>query len=165
MAFKVDGPTLLNSWAKACAYPGGRTLFHLFIKRLIPYTGALGAEVVELSRGKAVVQLKDRRSVRNHLSSVHAMALANLAEFSTGLAVICSLPAGMRGILKGFQIDYLKKSRGTLTAISEFSSEIHFDNKSDSDAKHDIDVKGYILNSDQEKVAEVKALWRISKEK
>lgn len=161
MAFKVDGPTLLKTWAQACAYPGGRVLFHLFIKKLIPYTGALGAEVIELSKGKAIVQLKDRRAVRNHLSSVHAMALANVAEFATGLALICTLPVGMRGILKGFQIEYLKKSRGTLRAISEISSEIHFE----SDSKHDIEVKGYILNSDQEKVAQVTALWRISKEK
>ncbi len=63
-----------------------------------------------------MVVLPDRRRVRNHLNSVHAIALANMAELSTGLAMISGLPSGINGILIGLNVTYEKKARGELRA-------------------------------------------------
>lgn len=110
------GARLLRSWNRLRGVPGGRWLFSRMVGRAAPYSGSMRAQVLELEPGHAVVQLKDRRAVRNHLRSVHAIALANLGELSSGLAAAAAMPQGVRGIPTAIAIEYLHKARGTLTA-------------------------------------------------
>lgn len=99
----------------------GKKLFSRILGTIIPYTGSIRAHVEHLEPGYAVVVLADRRRVRNHLNSVHAIALANMAELSTGLAMISGLPQGVNAILVGLNVSYEKKARGELRAECQCS--------------------------------------------
>lgn len=110
------GARLLAAWRRLHTRPGGRWLFSRFVGRMAPYTGTIRALVLELAPGHALVQLRDRRAVRNHLRSVHAIALANLGELASGLAASAAMPDGVRGIPVAIHIDYHRKARGTLRA-------------------------------------------------
>lgn len=112
------GNPIRDAWDKLSDKPGGKAMFNMILSRMVPYTGSMGAKVVELGMGHAKVTLQDRRAVRNHLRSVHAIALANLIELAGNIGVVYSLPDDARFIVKGIHVEYHKKARGLLTATS-----------------------------------------------
>lgn len=114
----MPSPTerLLSLWTRLSRLPGGRTLFAWMLARTVPYSGTIAPRITTLEPGHVVVELVDRRRVRNHLNSIHAMALANVAELASGLALSTAVAPGVRAILVGFDITYVKKARGTITA-------------------------------------------------
>jgi acyl-coenzyme A thioesterase PaaI-like protein len=107
---------LESAWRRLSELPGGRRLFAFILGRMVPYSGSVKPEFLEIRPGLARVAIQDRRRLRNHLRSVHAIALANLGELSSGLAMTMALPPGARGIPVRIEVDYLKKARGRILA-------------------------------------------------
>lgn len=101
--------------------PFGKKIFSIFLGKLIPYTGSISPLVLSLEPGIAVVMLNDKKKLRNHLSSIHAIALVNLGELCTGLALHFLLQNQARAILTELTINYIKKARGKITARAEIS--------------------------------------------
>ena len=146
---------ILRWWTRLSPLPAGRQLFSLGLGWIAPYSASIGALVEVLEPGHARVSLKDRRRVRNHLHSVHALALLNLGEIATGLAVLSRVSANMRGIVVSIHADYLKKARGRLTAIADFHpTEPLADNTT-------FEVEALLKDQAGETVTVVRATWLI----
>ncbi len=148
------GMVIRTSWARLSPLPGGKRLFSKLLGTLAPYTGTINPLVLELSPGHCRVELQDRRRVRNHLRSVHAIALMNLAEVATGLAIGAGLPDDARGILTGLSIEYLKKARGRLTAECDCEPPT-------STERREYEIVGVIRNAQGDAVARATARWLI----
>ena len=93
------GTELLDRWRRLSPLPGGPWWFSKLFGFQVPYSGSVAPRIRVLEPGRAVVEIPDRRSNRNHLGSVHAIALMNLAEMTSGLAMIAGLPPTVRGIV------------------------------------------------------------------
>jgi acyl-coenzyme A thioesterase PaaI-like protein len=106
----------MEKWKRARGSSFGRWLFSRGVGRVAPYTGTIGARVEELEPGHSLVTMRDRRAVRNHLNSVHAVALTNLIELTGSLSIIASLPPETRMIPVRLETDFIKKGRGLMTA-------------------------------------------------
>lgn len=147
-------PTLAELWDRLAPLPFGKRFFSFLIGWMAPYTGTVGARVDELGPGHAVVSLRDRRAVRNHLKSVHAIALMNLGEVATGIAVMHGIDGRGRGIITQLKMDYLKKARGTITATCDVTLPT-------TKGKHDLVVVGSLRDAGGEEVALATATWRV----
>jgi len=62
--------------------------------------------------------MRDRWRVHNHIGSVHAIALCNLAELSAGVMAEATLPADARWIPKGMSVEYLSRAKGSMHAVA-----------------------------------------------
>lgn len=115
------GAAVLAHWRRLSALPGGRWLFSKLLGWMVPYSGSVSPRVLVLEPGHVRVRIVERRALRQHLGSVHAIALMNVAEMASGLAMLGALPDGMRGIVTKIVIEYFKKARGALVAESRCS--------------------------------------------
>ncbi len=145
-------------WRRLSKLPFGKWLFTRILGFKIPYTGTMRSTVLKLEPGDTEVLLPDRRLIRNHLNSIHAIALANLGEFTGGLTVLGVMPPKTKFIITSLRIDYLKKARGDLIgkckipAIEDFRGE------------KKLNVVTEIFNSTNEVVARATADWVLRRE-
>jgi acyl-coenzyme A thioesterase PaaI-like protein len=143
-------------WRRLAPLPGGTRLFSRILGWLIPYSGSVRPHVLRLEPGHARVELRERRRLRNHLRSVHALALANLGELASGLAMAMALPDDTRGIPIRIEIDYLKKARGRIVAEGHAAPPPAIPDEQDATATADLTDETGTL------VARMTVTWRLS---
>lgn len=154
MAPAAPGARVLSLWRRCAGLPFGGALFSWLFGRQVPYSGSIGASVIELEPGHAKLALRDRRAVRNHLGSIHAVALTNLGELASGLAMTTALPAGVRGIVLRIETVYTKKARGTLLCDCRVSVP-----EVTGDLNHEVHAE--IRDAGGDIVASVRVVWRL----
>ena len=147
---------LLARWRRLSRLPGGAWLFSRLLSWWVPYSGTIHPRVRELSPGFARITMADRRGVRNHLNSIHAIALVNLGEVTSGLALVTALPPGTRSIVTGLTVAFLKKARGNLTATC------HCAIPDEVSQTIDHTVIAEIFDATGEVVARTQVQWRLS---
>lgn len=143
---------LQTLWRRLSPLPGGRWLFSWLFGWMVPYSGSIRPRIVQFAPGHVLVALRDRRAVRNHLRSVHAIALANVGEVASGLAMVGALPPSVRGILVGLDVAYHKKARGVL--VAECRCEVP---EVTASAEHT--AVAHVRDADGDEVATVTARW------
>ncbi len=109
---------VLQIYRKLAKKPYGKRLFSWIVCRKAPYFASIAPRMVSLEPGRGEATVAHRRGVTNHLGTVHAIALCNLAEFVGGLTCDVSIPASMRWIPRGMTVEYRSKAVGLQRAVA-----------------------------------------------
>jgi uncharacterized protein (TIGR00369 family) len=117
-------PTTLQVYNRLSNLPFGNSIFTRMLTLRVPYFSTIHPFIAELRPGFCRVEMKERRSIHNHIRTIHAGALCNLCELTGGLAVEVSVPADLRWLPKEMTVQYIKKAKGKLTAVSKFDTAI-----------------------------------------
>lgn len=116
----------LRFWQTLATKPGGKWLFSKLVCFKAPYFASIRPQFEELRPGYCTLTISKRRAVQNHLGTVHAIAMCNMAELAGGTMTEASTPATHRWIPKGMTVEYLKKAETDLRAEASFNTRPEF---------------------------------------
>ncbi|MDX1507879.1 MAG: hotdog fold domain-containing protein [Woeseiaceae bacterium] len=125
----------MQHWQRLSKRPAGKWLFSRIVCLTTPYFSSIGPRFVELERFRSVVTLRKRRKVHNHLGTVHAIAVCNLAEAAAGVMTHASMPSNYRWIPKRMSVEYLLKAETDLKAVAVIDPPPAFDGPEDVPVK------------------------------
>lgn len=94
-----------------------------FFGKMVKYTGTTGSLVEELTENRAVISLKNKKRVQNHIGSVHAVASVLIGESATGYLVGMNVPDSSVPVIKTIKADYVKRAVGDMKAVATLTDE------------------------------------------
>lgn len=103
--------------------PIARAARTLLMRNVVRFVGTAKLDVLELTGDKCVVAVKNRKRVRNHIGSVHAAAIALIAETATGFVVGVNVPDTRAPVIKSMKVEYKKRAKGDLRAEATLTPE------------------------------------------
>lgn len=101
----------------------GKRVFSIAFAQKAPYFATIHPRVTELGPNHCEVVIPKRRSVQNHIGTVHAIAMCNGLEMAMGGLAESTIPSDKRWIPKGMSISYTAKATGDVTCIAETDQE------------------------------------------
>lgn len=103
--------------------PQGKRIFSLLFQQKAPYFGSAHIQVREMAKNRGEVVVPKRRSVQNHIGTVHAIAVANGLEAAMGLLAEATTPKGYRWLPKGMDIEYVALSTTDILCVAETTDD------------------------------------------
>ncbi len=108
----------LRRWQQLASKPLGKWAFSRLVCFKAPYFASIRPHFVELRPGRSEIRIAKRRGVQNHIGTVHAIAMCNMAELAAGTMSDVTIPATHRWIPKGMRVEYLHKATTDLSAVA-----------------------------------------------
>ena len=109
----------ITAWEKLCRLPGGKWMFSVFLGLKALYFSSISPRFIELRPGYCEIRVKKQRKILNHIGTVHAIAMCNMAELAGGTMTDVTIPATHRWIPKQMKVQYIAKAETNLRAISK----------------------------------------------
>ena len=88
-------PSTFDLYKKFAALPQGKRLFSIAYGQKAPYFSSIHLEVQEMKPHLGQVKIPKRRSVKNHIGTIHAIAACNGLEAAMGLLAEATCPQDM----------------------------------------------------------------------
>jgi len=149
---------VLSTYNRLQKYPLGTRIFSKMVCFKAPYFNTIKPVFSELQPGSSTITMKKRRSVTNHIGSVHAIAMCNMAELVGGTMVEVTLSGEYRWIPRSMSVQYKRIARTSLTAYSQVDPGT-------LNREQDIDIPVSVKDENGEEVFSARITMHISKKK
>lgn len=114
---------VLKMYSKMQKIPAGNWLFSKIISRKAPYFSTVNPYIAQLQTNYCECLIKKRKSVQNHIGTVHVIAICNGLEMAMGVMAEASIPKHLRWIPKGMTVDYTAKAATDITCVASVDPE------------------------------------------
>ena len=121
----------LKIWETLSNKPGGKWAFSQAICFKAPYFKSIDPTFIAVRPEYCQISMPKTRRVLNHLNTVHAIAMCNMAELAGGTMTEVTVPQSHRWIPNGMTVKYLKKATTDLIATATPFSSINLDQPSE----------------------------------
>ena len=121
----------------------GERLFSFAFSQVAPYFWSIRPRFTVIEPNHAEVVIPKRRAVKNHIGTVHAIALCNGLEAAMGLVAEATCPDHQRWLPRGLNVEYLAKSTTDLLCVAETSPQDW-----DKPAPFDLEVRVKAVRTD-----------------
>ncbi len=101
----------------------GERLFSFAFSQVAPYFWSIRPRFTVIEPHHAEVVIPKRRGVKNHLGTVHAIALCNGLEAAMGVLAEATIPADKRWIPKGMEVAYTAKATSDITCHADTDAD------------------------------------------
>jgi acyl-coenzyme A thioesterase PaaI-like protein len=121
-------PLVLTAWNLTRSWPSlgpidgpalGARLYSAVLCLRAPYFRSVQPRPVSVAPNRVELVVRHRRSVRNHIGTMHVIAICNGLEAAMGLLAEATVPPGRRWIPKGMEVTYPARATGDVTCIAE----------------------------------------------
>ena len=130
----------------------GEIVFNNMISFIAPYSGSICPSVEKFNKKESQCSIVEKRYIKNPFNSIHALALSNLGELTSGLLMIEYLKSSkQKGIITKITTEFHKKAKGKITANCNLTS-----------LKDGI-IKSDLFNENNILVCEVFCKWKMKK--
>lgn len=89
----------------------------------IPFVDTAGLHIHTYTHEEVTVQLEAERRVANHIGTIHAAALALLAETASGLVVALNISDESVPVVRTLNVDFQRPASASITATATLNTE------------------------------------------
>ena len=132
-------------------------LITLMFTSQVRFAGTGGIKFVTLEEGRAVLTIRNRRKVQNHIGGIHAAAMALLAETATGAVLGMTIPDTHIPLLKTMHVDYVRRAKGNLRAEATLPPELR--QRVLTEEKGDFAVPITVTDEDGQEPIKAQMVW------
>ena len=136
-----------------------RRLITWMFRFKVKLAGTANIEILSTNYTSASLRLQNKRSVQNHIGSVHAAGMALLAESASGFLVGINLPENKLPLLKSMHLQYVKRATGDLLAVSKLSAEQITLMQSEPKGEVNVNVQVTDVNGTEPVICEMVWAW------
>ncbi|MGB0834228.1 MAG: hotdog fold domain-containing protein [Psychrobium sp.] len=110
---------ILKLYERVSNWPVGQWLFSRMIGFKVPYFNSIDSRIITLKANHCECVIKKKRSVHNHIKTVHAIAVCNGLELAMGMMAEASIPKHLRWLPKGMDVNYVAKAGTDIRCVAK----------------------------------------------